>query len=109
MTAWLLSLGETIQTPAVDHEKIEPAVVVIVVKRKPAACGFQKVLILALRAVRRCDGEAGLLCDVDEADAEWRTFDRRLRARGRRCGFCVVTALLRTDTFLRRLRLLLQR
>src|ERR1700678_3238004 len=106
MTAWLLSFGEAIETPAVDEEEVEPAVVVIVVKRQAAACGLQEVLILALRAVGCCDVEAGLLCDVDVADAKRGAFDRRLRARGRRRRFCIVGALLRANRLLQRLRLL---
>src|ERR1700677_5259119 len=108
MTAWLLSFGEAIETPAVDEEEVEPAVVVIVVKRQAAACGLQEVLILALRAIGCCDVEAGLLCDVDVADAERRAFTRRLRAGWRWHRLCVVGGLLRANGFLWRLCRLLQ-
>src|SRR5271154_5482384 len=108
MTTWLLPFGETVQTPSVHHEEVEPAVVIVVVKREPAACGFEQVLIPALRAIGRCEGKAGLPGDVDEANAQWSTFNRRLRARGRWCGLGLVTALLRAYTLLRR-RCLLQR
>src|ERR1700723_4324744 len=95
MTAWLLPFGEAIETPAVDEEEVEPAVVVIVVKRQAAACGLQEVLILALRAVSCCDVEAGLLCDVDVGESERRALNRGLRA-GRGGGrVCFVGGLLR--------------
>src|SRR3984885_5894243 len=103
MTAWLLSFGEAIETPAVDEEEVEPAVVVIVVKRQAAACGLQEVFILALCTVGCCDVEAGLLCDVDVADSERRAFNRRLRAGWRWRGLCLVSALLRANGFLWRL------
>src|SRR5271168_648624 len=108
MTAWLLSLGKTIQTPAVDEEEIEPAIVIVVIKCEPAACGFEQVFIPALRAIGGCDGKAGLSGDVDVAHAEWSTFNRRLRARRRWCGLGLVTALLGAYPLLRK-RCLLQR
>src|ERR1700722_20376220 len=108
MTAWLLPFGEAIETPAVDEEEVEPAVVVIVVKRQAAACGLQEVLILALRAVSCCDVEAGLLCDVDVGESERRPPNRRPRAGRRWRRFCFVGALLRANGFLWRLCRLLQ-
>ncbi len=49
------------QPPAVHQENIEPAIVVVVVKREAAAGCFEKILVLVLAAVDRLDGQPGSL------------------------------------------------
>ena len=51
MAAGLLAGGEAFETPAVDEEEVQPAVVVVVVEGDAAAGGFEEVLVGELAAV----------------------------------------------------------
>src|SRR6202034_1051210 len=96
----LLACGETFQTPSVDQEHVEPAVVIVIVKGKTAAGGLEKIFVPAFAAIGGFHSQSRLLNDIDEADAERRAFNGRLgaffgRSRGR-----VVAALDRAGQLL---------
>ena len=91
------AFGESLQTPAVHEEQIQPAIVVVVVEGEAAASGFEQIFVVTFPAVDGLDVEPGLLHDVDEADAQRRAFNRRLGTRRRRRGLRVVASLLRPD------------
>ena len=91
MAVRLLPGGKALQAPAVDQKNIQPAIVVVVVERQPAAGGFEQILVLALAAVNGLHGQAGFLHHVDKADAQRSAFDRRLRTRSAGIGFRIVS------------------
>ncbi len=66
-----LGTGRKTFEPRTVYEKnIEPAIVVVVVKRNPAAGSFQKVYVLVLTAENCLRVEPGLAPNVDEANAQ---------------------------------------
>jgi hypothetical protein len=84
MTARFLAGGETFQAPAVDEKYVKPAIVIVIVEREATASGFKQIFILAFAPVGSFDGQARLLDDIDEIDAEGSSFDGRFRTFGRR-------------------------
>ena len=94
----LLAFGEAFETPAIDHEEIDPAILIVVIESQAAAGGFKQVLVVFHAAINGYVGQSGLRSHFNKADAERRAFNGRLgpaSRRRRRLG--IELALLRPD------------
>ncbi len=65
-----LARREAIQAPAIHQEDIEPAVVVVVEERRPAAGGFEQVLVFLLVAEQGLCIQASFTGYVNELHAQ---------------------------------------
>jgi len=63
----LLAGRKTFQPPAVHQKNIQPSVVVEIIKRDPAACGFEEIFVLVFAAVDRFGIESSGTRHIDEA------------------------------------------
>ena len=97
MAPWFLPRGKTFKTPAIYKKEIYPPIVIIVIKGKPAARCFQKILVSKLSAIDGLRIQASLRGHIHKAYAKRRAFNGRFWARWRRCRLCIVTTLLRPD------------
>ncbi len=68
----LFAFGEAFQTPSVDQEDVEPAIVVVVVEGDAAAGGLEQIFVLVLAAEDGFGVEAGFFGDIDKAQPEVR-------------------------------------
>ena len=69
--------GKSLESPAVYDEDIEPAVVIVIVKRDATAGGLKQILVLVFSTEDRFGIQAGFARDVQEANAEIRWRRRR--------------------------------
>src|SRR5215469_1328231 len=64
-----LSLWETLQAGTIHHKNVEPAIVIVVIKRNSTTRRFEQIFILVLATKESLDVQARLLRHIDEADA----------------------------------------
>src|SRR4051812_44084112 len=70
MGGGLAARGKSFEPRAVNQKDVEPSVVVVIVERDAAACGFEQILVLVLAAEDGFGIESGLSRHVSKADAE---------------------------------------
>jgi hypothetical protein len=75
---------EALQPPAVDQKDVQPAIVVIVVKRHAAAGSFEKIFVLPLAAIDSFRVQSSLRGYIDELQSQRRSRNRRNWPRWRR-------------------------
>jgi len=63
-----LASRKTFETPAVDEENIQPAVVVVIIKSDTAAGGFEKVFVFVFASENGFRVQAGLARNVEEGN-----------------------------------------
>src|SRR6202008_4338151 len=64
-----LSFGEAFETPAVDEEDVELAILIVVVESDAAAGGFKQIFVFSFAAIKSFCVDAGLRGYVDELQA----------------------------------------